>query len=141
MDDDEADEEADGEGEEGEEQEGEEEEEGEQEEGAPETDEDMEEVKQTRDVILKGIDILQAYMPHPASDPVFFQRMLMKIKAMDDETALWFPWGAPPLQALGLCLNSDKDPYLAKYAKDILDRFMAAFNTTTLPEQLAFMNK
>jgi len=125
-------------------QENNEEEEEEEEEG--DEDEEMattenEEVKITRDIILKGIEAVQAYMPHPTTDPVFFQRMLLKIKAIDDETALWFPWGVPPLRTLGDCMDAaDKDPYLAEYAKDILDRFRAAFGTNT-PAQLAFMDK
>jgi len=118
----------------------EEEEEEEEEDMAPDTEEN-DDVKMTRDIILKGIETLQAYMPHPTADPVFFQRMLLKIKAMDDETALWFPWGAPPLQTLGDCMSAgDKDPYLVEYAKDILDRFRAAFGSNT-PAQLAFMDK
>jgi len=118
----------------------------EEEEEEEEADEEMvatdnEEVKITRDIILKGIEALQAYMPHPTADPVFFQRMLLKIRGIDDETALWFPWGAPPLRTLGDCMDAaDKDPYLAEYAKDILDRFRAAFGSST-PAQLAFMDK
>jgi hypothetical protein len=50
---------------------------------------------------MQGVEALGAYIPNPETDPVFFKRMVVKmrtvaIEAPEEYSQLWFPLGTDP---------------------------------------------
>eukprot|EP01120_Amphizonella_sp_Union-15-10_P002623 TRINITY_DN12933_c0_g1_i1.p1 TRINITY_DN12933_c0_g1~~TRINITY_DN12933_c0_g1_i1.p1 ORF type:complete len:337 (-),score=68.31 TRINITY_DN12933_c0_g1_i1:31-1041(-) len=76
-----------------------------------------------KSTILQSIDRLQAYMPSPESDMVWFKRMLKSMNGSVDPS--WFPWGIPPLNKLVESVKS-QDLFVREYAYSILKLFSEA---------------
>jgi len=57
--------------------------------------------KRIRESIMQGVEALGAYIPNPETDPVFFKRMVVKMRTVGNEapqeySQLWFPLGTDP---------------------------------------------
>jgi hypothetical protein len=52
-----------------------------------------------RETILQGVEALNAYIPDPAIDPIYFKRMICKMRNAYDND-VWFPLGTDYTQFL-----------------------------------------